>query len=73
MKSETNMKPNITESEMIDKETDSDIKIIENAFQYITDKMYLLGSTKNEKRSIRRKAEKLVVMNGELYRKKGWK
>ena len=66
MKSEANMKPNITESEMIDKETDSDIKIIENAFQYITDKMYPLGSTKNEKRSIRRKAEKLVVMNGEL-------
>ena len=52
-------------------ETDSDLKLVENAYQYITDKTYPPGSTKNEKRSIRRKAEKLVVVKGELlYRKK---
>ena len=52
-------------------ETDSDLKLVERAYQYITDKTYPPGSTKNEKRSIRRKAEKLVVVKGELlYRKK---
>ena len=33
-------------------ETDSDLKLVENAYQYITDKTYPPGSTKNEKRSI---------------------
>jgi hypothetical protein len=55
----------------IEKESDSDLKLVESAYQYITDKTYPPGSTKNEKRSIRRKADKLVVVNGELlYRKK---
>lgn len=50
-----------------DKDTDNDFKLVESAYQYITDKMYPPESTKNEKCSIRLKDEKLVVVN------EGWK
>ena len=42
-------------------QTDSDLKLVEHAFYYITDPP---ECTKNDNRSIQRKAEKLNVMNG---------
>ena len=53
-----------------DRETDSDLKLVEHAFLYLTDKTYPPECTKNEKRSIRRKADKLVIVSGELFYKK---
>ena len=53
-----------------DRETDSDLKLVEHAFLYLTDKTYPSECTKNEKRSIRRKADKLVIVSGELFYKK---
>ena len=54
----------------VDQQTDSDLKLVEHAFYYITEKKYPPECTKNDKRSIRRKAEKLNVVNGELFYKK---
>ena len=59
-----------SQAEIDDRETDSDLKLVEHAFVYLTDKIYPPGCTKNEKRSIRRKAEKLTIISGELYYKK---
>ena len=43
---------------------------LEKAYTYITSKTYPDGASSNEKRTIRRKAAKFVVRNGELlYRK----
>ena len=58
------------QAEIDDKESDSDLKLVEHAFLYLNEKTYPPDCTKNEKRSIRRKAEKLVVVNGELFCKK---
>ena len=44
--------------------------LVEHAFLYLSDKTYPPECTKNEKRSIRCKAEKLVIINGELFYKK---
>ena len=54
----------------VDQQTDSDLKLVEHAFYYITEKSYPPECTKNDKRSIRRKAEKLNVVKGELFYKK---
>ena len=44
--------------------------LLEKAYTYITSKTYPDGASSNEKRTIRRKAAKFVVRNGELlYRK----
>ena len=43
---------------------------VERAYAYLTKGEYPEGATKNEKRSIRRKAEQLKEENGELYYKK---
>jgi hypothetical protein len=51
-------------------EEQSDIALVENAYLYLTKGAYPDGATKNEKRSIRRKAERLKEVNGELYYKK---
>ena len=59
-----------SQAEIDDRETDSDLKLVEHAFVYLTDKIYPPGCTKNEKRSIRHKAEKLTIISGELYYKK---
>ena len=59
-----------SQAQIDDRETDSDLKLVEHAFLYLTDKTYPPGCTKNEKRSIRRKAEKLVIVSGELFYKK---
>ena len=45
-------------------------EFIQKAFLYLTDKTYPAGSTKNEKRCIRKKAEKFVIKNGEMHYKK---
>ena len=52
-----------------DKEA-AEIKLVENAFVYITEKRYPLECSKNEKLSIRRKAERLQVKDGDLLYKK---
>ena len=59
-----------SQAEIDDRETDSDLKLVEHAFVYLTDKIYPPGCTKNEKKSIRPKAEKLTIISGELYYKK---
>ena len=51
-------------------EEQSDIVLVERAYLYLTKGTYPEGVTKNEKRSIRRKAERLKEENGELYYKK---
>ncbi len=47
--------------------------LLENAYVYLTDQCYPGGSSTNEKRAIRRKAEKFVLRNGELLYKKSKK
>ncbi len=51
-------------------EPDSDLKLVENACIYLTSGEYPPSCSKNEKRSIRRKADKLVVRSGEVFYKK---
>ena len=46
------------------------VKLVESAYIYLTKREYPLGCTKNEKRSIRRKAERLHVQDGILHYKK---
>ena len=41
--------------------------LVERACMYLTRGEYPLSATQNEKRSIRRKAKKLVVRKGEVY------
>ena len=48
----------------------SDIALVEKAYVYLTKGTYPEGANKNDKRSIRRKAERLKEQNGELYYKK---
>ena len=49
---------------------DNEVALVEKAYFYLTEKRYAAGCTKNEKRSIRHKTEKLVVKDGVLYKKK---
>ena len=44
--------------------------LIEEVYDYMTRKRYPVGCTEGRKRSIRRKAAKFVVKDGELYFKK---
>lgn len=67
---ETSRKDTPPKETVEDQQTDSDLKLVEHAFYYITEKKYPPECTKNDKRSIRRKAEKLNVVNGELFYKK---
>ena len=39
-----------SQAEIDDRETDSDLKLVEHAFVYLTDKTYPPGCTKNEKK-----------------------
>ena len=52
-----------------------DIDLLEKVIQYCNDKSYSPGALKNEKRVIRRKAEKSEITSaGEiLYQRKGYK
>ena len=53
---------------------ESDCVLVEKAVNYITKSSYSPNATKNEKRVIRKKAEKLSVKDGEVfYKKKGGK
>lgn len=49
---------------------DPERRLIEDACAYVLSKEYPPNSDKNQKRSIRRKAEKLVVKDGEIFYKK---
>ena len=51
-------------------DSESENKLIEDACNYVTDKTYPAGVDKNRKRVIRRKAQKMVVKNGEVYYRK---
>ena len=52
-----------------------DIDLLEKVLQYCNHKSYPLGASKNEKRIIRRKAERYEITNtGEiLYQRRGYK
>ena len=47
-------------------DVDDELALIEKAFDYLTRKTYPPGCSKNDKRVIRRKAEKLEERNGEI-------
>ena len=49
---------------------ENDVVLVEKAYLYLTDGSYPEGATKNDKRSIRRKAGRLNIRDGELYYKK---
>ena len=51
-------------------ESESDDDLLEQAYGYKFNGTYPEGCTLNKKRSIRRKAEKLVLVNGEVRLKK---
>ena len=60
------------EDDLQKNEVYDELALIEKAFDYLTRKTYPPGCSKNDKRVIRRKAEKLEERNGEiLYKKKG--
>ena len=61
--------PNQAPQEPVDDEQ-CEIALVEKAYLYLTKATYPEGTSKNEKRSIRRKAERLKEQNGELYYKK---
>ena len=44
--------------------------LIEEVYEYMTQRLYPLGCTERRKRTIRRKANKFVLKDGELYFKK---
>ena len=48
----------------------AELALVENAFVYLTKKTYPPGSSKNDKRTIRRKAERLTERDGEIFYKK---
>ena len=61
-----------TDIEETDIKTDNEItemKLVEQAFFYVTQRKYPLGCSKNEKRSIKRKAERLQTNDGGLLYK----
>ena len=58
--------PTVTE---MDKE-EGEVALLEKAYHYLTEKSYPLQCSKNEKRIIRRKAERLEVKDGVLHYKK---
>ena len=55
---------------MLDHDSDED-DLLEQAYIFRTTGKYPEGCTTNKKRSIRRNAEKLVLRNGELYKRNG--
>ena len=62
-----------TDIKETDTKTDNEItemKLVEQAFIYVTRRKYPLGCSKNEKRSIRSKAERLKTRDGDLLYKK---
>ena len=46
------------------------IAVVEKAFIYLTKNRYSADCSKNDKHSIKRKAERLVAQNGQLFYKK---
>ena len=52
-------------------EDDSRDDLIEDTLLYVSEKKYPENCNPNRKRQIRKKAEKFVVVDGELYYKKG--
>jgi len=63
------MEPN-SEDPKDDDDQEAEVALVEKAYLYLTRKTYPAGCTKNDKRSIRRKSEKLVLKDGVLYFKK---
>ena len=46
---------------------DAEVRLIQQAFDYKTKGVYLSLATKNQKPCIRRKAEKVLAQNGEIF------
>ena len=65
-----NVTTTVNNSENPEKAIDDELALIENAFEYLTKKKYPPGCSKNHKRIIRRKAERLEERNGEIFYKK---
>ena len=49
---------------------DEDFDLIAHTYVYKNDGVYPEGCTANHKRSIRRKASKMILQNGEIFHKK---
>ena len=45
---------------------EEDVQLLQDAVLYVTEKRYRDGSEKNWKRSVRRKANRFKIINGEL-------
>ena len=45
---------------------EEDVQLLQDAVLYVTEKRYREGSEKNWKRSVRRKANRFKIINGEL-------
>ena len=58
------------EDDLQKNDDDDELALIDKAFEYLTRKTYPQGCSKNDKRVIRRKAEKLEERNGEMFYKK---
>ncbi len=52
---------------------EAEVVLVEIAFLYLTEKRYPHQCMKNDKKSIRRKAERLAVRDGDLYYKQDGK
>ena len=50
-------------------EVERDMQLLDEAYMYLTDKKYPPGCSDTRKRVIRRKAQRFVVDNGELFYK----
>ena len=46
-----------------------DVDLVEQAYRYLTDKMYPNGATENRKRAIRNNAKRLITKDEELFYK----
>ena len=67
----TSIEDSVTAEDDLQKnDVDDNLALIEKAFDYLTRKTYPPGCSKNDKRVIRRKAEKLEERNGEIFYKK---
>ncbi len=53
-----------------DSEEQKDLYLVQAAYNYITMKIYPPGCSRDMKRSIRRKSEKFVLVDGEMFFKK---
>ena len=54
----------------VDDVNEREIELVEDAYTYLTNKTFPADATKNEKRIIRKKAEKITIRNGKFITEK---